>query len=113
MDKLEEILNQLNELREEVLNLKESECDEKLEWYETDDRIKIEDSNSNERYLTLEANRDTWVKAKEEIDPLYLEMHNYDKDFWMSLTLDSMIQLRDYLSHKIDYLNIKDEMKEM
>ena len=113
MDKLEGILNQLNELREEVLNLKESGCDEKLEWYETEDKIKIEDSDSNERYLTLEANRGAWVDVKEDNDPLYLELHNYDKDFWMNLTLDSMIQLRDYLTHKIDYLNIKDEMKEV
>ncbi|MDC6267246.1 hypothetical protein [Lysinibacillus fusiformis] len=104
MDKLEEILNQLNELREEVLNLKESVCDEKLEWYETDDKIKIEDSDSNERYLILAANKDAWVDVKEEDDPLYLELHNYDKDCWMNLTLDSMIQLRDYLTHKIDYL---------
>lgn len=107
MDKLEAIIEKLDGLREEVLSIKESKSN-KEEWYETKGKLEIKDPDSDKRYLILESNQDTWYDSKEVNNPLYIELHNYDKDYWMNMTLIEMVQLRDYLTHKIDYLNKKD-----
>lgn len=107
MDKLEVIIEKLDGLREEVLSIKESRIN-KEEWHETKDKLEIKDPDSDKRFLVLESNKDTWYDSKEVNDPLYIELHNYNKDYWMSMSLNEMVQLRDYLSHKIAYLNKKE-----
>ena len=70
----------------------------------------IYDVDSKSRFLSLEPNKNSWQDINDIDDPLYVELHNYNKDFWMTMSYEDMIDLRNWLSDKIEFLNNKEEL---
>ena len=80
----------------------------KKEWCNTQDTLILR--NGIER-IEVECNQSTWYKAKNEPsseDILFLDIYESENSESMTactaITLEQMIQLRDYLTHKIEYL---------
>ena len=82
----------------------------KKEWHDTKDEIELKDGND---CLVVMCNKKSWVHVKdnslsEEI--LFLDVHegNYlsGDTACTALSFEEMIQLRDYLNQKIEYLQL-------
>mgnify|MGYP000848156096 CR=1 FL=1 len=70
----------------------------------------IYDADSKSRFLSLEPNKNSWQDIIDIDDPLYVELHNYNNDFWMTMSYENMVDLRNWLSDKIEFLNNKEEL---
>jgi len=80
------------------------------QWYDSVDRLTLH--NGDER-IEVECNYTSWKRIKENLhgeDILMLDVYEgteeYSASACTSITLDQMIQLRDYLTHKIEYLQL-------
>lgn len=101
-----DILQKLDSIIEEVNKIKKlidsNEPIEDLKWYHTKDELVIKLNYLGRSELLIKSNDNNWEDAKKYKPkrPIFVE---FDNEFF-SLTLEDMITLRDYLTHKIEYL---------
>ena len=83
----------------------------KKEWYETADVLIFKSGEFNGENVEFSANYNTWENNKKllndngEKDVFYIEVvESQHITASTAISLEQMIQLRDYLNHKIEYL---------
>lgn len=102
----------MSDLTKKYYNKLYSLCGEKpndeLEWYDTADTLILR--NGIER-IEIEANYGSWCNTKDNHcneDVLFLDIYESEANGYetacTAITLEQMIQLRDYLTHKIEYI---------
>jgi hypothetical protein len=100
-DEYNEKLEQFNKLKEELEKLEPSDS---FEY--TADEVTIETPDGK---ITLESSFSDWVTTKEydDVEKTTVTMYNNitSEESCIDLTLNNMIRIRDYLTHKINYLN--------
>lgn len=69
-------------------------------WYDAEDALKLQ---GDVGHLLLKSNRSSWVESKESSYPLYFQLQE-DYKVSVGFTLDQMKLVRNYLNHKIEYL---------
>lgn len=99
------LIIQLDKLKNEVKNCKIADD----EWFNTTDRLTISKIGAvRKESIVLCCNNGSWKNSKESNSqrPLYVKMEeegHYGRS--MALDIKEMIQLRDYLNQKIEYLD--------
>ena len=99
MDLLGQLQTELNSVHEE----------RKIEWFDTKDELVIECTEFMNDRIEIECNYENWSVVKTDIEkfkyPMMVEVYeNDDTSLSVGLTLNQMKLLRDYLNHKIEYI---------
>lgn len=98
---MNELINQIEQLK---LILAESEVSDSFE-YHGDYKLW---SDIGGDYLEVQSNYDTWLRSKENKDNELLLMtigdESINRELDFALTLNQMIELRDYLIEKINFI---------
>lgn len=111
MSKLDKWLEQLEEIKQEILEMKNNESSEPCEdipieadWRDTRDLLEF-NFPDNER-IEIACNYDSWNYVKEINcnDVLMIDVYDIFGDACVGLNVRQMIKLRDYLTQKINFL---------
>ena len=84
--------------------------EEKLEWFDTQDTLIILGNEHDNEKIEIECNYNTWSLVKKDVnkyeDVLLLDVFDglNGENASIALTLKQMKLLRDYLNHKIEYI---------
>lgn len=102
------IVDLLSQLQAELGSIA-SEEEQKVEWFDTSDELVIECTELDDSRIEIECNYKSWSLVKSDIEKyehmLLLEVCEGDyKKSTVGVTLEQMKLLRDYLNHKIDYI---------
>lgn len=103
------IMDLLGQLQTE-LSMTVQQEEKKVEWFDTVDTLTILGKQHKDEKIEIECNYNTWSLAKEDInkydDVLLLDVFDgvNGENASIALTLKQMKLLRDYLNHKIEYI---------
>lgn len=103
------IMDLLDQLQTE-LSMTVQQEDEKLEWFDTLDTLIILGDGHKDEKIEIECNYNTWSLAKKDVDKyddvLLLDVFDgvNGENASIALTFNQMKLLRDYLNHKIEYI---------